>query len=532
MGLKNKSILKAIFFFWLIVLLVSCAQVVAPTGGPKDVSPPVILKQSPESNSLNFTANGFTLSFDEYVQLRNLKDELIVSPPLKYAIDTRIKGKNLEVEWEDTLKENTTYLFNFGSSLVDVAEANPIVDYKYVFSTGAEIDTAYLEGKVIDAFEKSPVKGALVQLYADYSDSIPLKEVPTYLARTNASGAYRIDNIKIGRYKAFVLEDANKNYLFDRPDEKIAFSNDLITISDSVNRLDFRAFQEDFEKQYVDKTIEEEAKSTLLFNRSYDSLQITGIGFDISNNTNWIEYLPNSDTAIIWWNKDLDTTLQIEVFDYKNLRDTLSIKVGMLKSKLKSKWDRRQAYFESPIIEWNRPISNIDTNKILLLNKDSLPQAFQIQLAYKPNLLKVLANFQEDSSYQLILLPEAITDLYGQQNDSTVIDFKFDNERDYGSLSIQVEDSLIGAKLLQLYLGKDKLIREVKLLANSYTFEHLKAGDYSMKLIYDQNNNGAWDTGNYLEGIQAERVVLFKESITIRSNWDKELKWIITKDNE
>ena len=148
-----------------VLLLSACAQVVAPTGGDRDLTPPEVMSLVPENQSLNFNANSFTLEFDEYVVLRKLKEQLLVSPPLKYSLESKTKGKNLIFTIKDTLKENTTYVFNFGNAIVDLNEGNPLSNFQYVFSTGPVIDSLSFSGKVVDAFDLTAEKDAVLLLY-------------------------------------------------------------------------------------------------------------------------------------------------------------------------------------------------------------------------------------------------------------------------------------------------------------------------------------------------------------------------------
>ena len=162
--------MKAKFFFRLLVsgfwLLTSqCAQIVVPSGGPKDLSPPAVEKYVPDSAATRFSSKTITIVFDEYIQLTDLQKEMSISPPMRIAPEIRAKGKMLQIEIKDSLKKNTTYVINFGSAIRDFTESNAKTDFRYIFSTGAVIDTLKLTGTVKGAYDQKTDKGVLVMLY-------------------------------------------------------------------------------------------------------------------------------------------------------------------------------------------------------------------------------------------------------------------------------------------------------------------------------------------------------------------------------
>ena len=247
----------------LAILVSACAQVVAPTVGTRDTQPPQVKEVKPKNESLNFNREQtISITFDEFVKLENINDKLIISPPLEHDIKTKLRGKNLEIKFEDTLKENTTYVMNFNESIVDLTENNPL-DFTYVFSTGNEIDSFVVSGRLVNAFDLKVVKDAWVALYNDLkSDSLPMKKMPTYIDKTNEEGSFEITNVKAGKYKLLAIADENKNFLFDKPTEKIAFKNEFIEVSEnSINdSLKLFLFEEDKQKLFV-----EEKKMALTF---------------------------------------------------------------------------------------------------------------------------------------------------------------------------------------------------------------------------------------------------------------------------
>ena len=347
MNIKSTNTVTTKIKLYLLIVTIlftaSCAKMVMPTGGEKDITPPQILKSTPENFSVNFKEKRIVVKFDEFFQLKNLNKELLVSPPLKKQAEVRVAGKNLIIETSDTLKENTTYNINFHEAIADLNESNILSNYQYCFSTGDYIDTLYIDGLVLDAFSLEPKKFVKILLYENYSDSTPYKTIPDYVSQTNKKGQFSINNIKSGRYHIFALNDANNNLLFDQPSEEIAFIDSLIipnlekvelidtlkiidiiiendtTYKDSIARhteflstlknLELFMFQEDYQKQYIVENIrDKKEKCTLIFNKhSEKKCEITPLNFEpTSEKWNIIESNITNDTIICWL---LDSTI-------------------------------------------------------------------------------------------------------------------------------------------------------------------------------------------------------------------------------
>lgn len=226
--------LKKIFSPLSIVALVafilySCANVVAPTGGPRDEDPPVVLRSTPPNFSTQYQGQNVRIFFDEFVELRNIRQNLLVSPPLANDPDFRTRGRSIIMSLnEDSLLANTTYNFFFGEAIVDITEANPIPNYQFVVSTGDYVDSLSVRGRVVNAKTLQPSEGVFVMMYNNIYDSVPMLERPVYLTKTNKEGNFTINNMQDGEYLMFALLDMNSNFIYDNPNEKIAFLDSLI----------------------------------------------------------------------------------------------------------------------------------------------------------------------------------------------------------------------------------------------------------------------------------------------------------------
>ncbi|MFT6165389.1 MAG: hypothetical protein ACJAV5_000362 [Vicingaceae bacterium] len=522
--------MKYIFTIYSIVLLSACAQVVAPTGGERDLTPPEILSLIPENQSLNFNAPTFILEFDEYVVLKKLKDQLLVSPPLMYSLESKIKGKKLIFTIKDTLKENTTYVFNFGNAIVDLNEGNPLSNFQYVFSTGPIIDSLSLSGKVVDAFELTAEKEAILLLYPSNSeDSAVSKTLPAYVSRTNEEGDFTFTNLANGEYKLFSLVDKNDNYKYDRPDEKFGFLTNTFNLKKDTSMFKLFSFVLPDEKQFIEKQEVFENNLELTFKLEPQTVEFKLIDTTINNFIEQTEYEGNK--VRVWYKKNLASKLKASIQE-ANFSDTIKFTTIALKDsaklELKKELNGKQNYFEPIPLLFNRPIKGIEKDSIRILDADSAVVDFSI--AFDTNNVKqVLLEINKASveTISLQILPGAFEDLYGIKSDSISSILSFNSAEDFGNLIVKVQNMESENLILQLTDAKGAVLKEYFSKDTLYTFQNLKPASYGLKLISDDNKNQKWDTGDYYEKKQAERVIVYNEVIGIRQNWDKEIIWII-----
>lgn len=214
---------------FLFSLISSCANMGMPEGGPKDEAPPKVVESEPANFSTHFKAQKIIITFDEYIVLKNLAQVLIISPPLPEKPDIKLKGKKLYIELNNELADSTTYTLNFGDAIVDNNEGNVMQNFQFVFATGDKLDSLSISGKINNAFTKLAEPEVLIMVYSNLADTMPMKVIPEYVARSLADGSFSINNMRSATYKLFALRDANNNYLFDQPNEAIAFLDTFLT---------------------------------------------------------------------------------------------------------------------------------------------------------------------------------------------------------------------------------------------------------------------------------------------------------------
>lgn len=527
--------IRQIILFTLIIYLYACAQVVSPTGGPRDTAAPIVLNTEPPSGSTNFKAKEIIIEFDEYIQLANLNEELTVSPPTKNKVDVLLKGKQLVVKIEDSLLPNTTYSINFGNAIKDNHEGNILEGYKYAFSTGSQIDTLSASGLVLDAFTLDPEEKYTVMLYANPYDSIVYKDLPRYISRTAKNGEFKFENIKEGNYLLFALNDKNRNTLFDLPNENIAFQNNLVTINGDTSNLKLYSFLEDNSKQYLKVGNYKNGKLVLVFNKATEDVSLRPIDANFSYEWYKKERNKAGDTIQFYFLIPDSTTFSSEILLDGKITDSLKLTVNVDKDidsivRIENKIPFGKYNINKPIsLHFSAPIDSVQKDKIIIL-KDSLVQDFDIQfIDTLQKILKIDIKLKEESNYQLLILPRAITDIYNRTTDTISSKFITTAYTDYGNLEVQLSnlDSNNTSNFILQLLSKDKKVIQEKIIKNkeSVQFKNLEPNTYRLKVIFDENKNGKWDVGDFWKKINAERVALYIEEINIRANWDKKIDW-------
>ncbi len=524
--------LKGFTYLIVALLIYGCAQVVPLTGGDKDETFPKELKSTPENKSINFIAKTITIEFDEFIKLQNLQQQLIVSPVMEKKPEVSIKGKKLIIKLKEELTPNTTYSINFGNAIVDITENNPIPNFKYVFSTGSYLDSLSFSGSVVDAFELKTVDKIYVMLYDELEDSVPMKQLPRYVAITDKSGDFSVTNMAHGNYKVFALQDINANYLYDLPNEKIAFMDNPIKIDSSLTHQHLFLFEEKQDNQFL-KKIEHKEFGKVVFYLNQPSQNLT-ISTNRKEKIRWYEEErnPTNDTIIHWLlgvgdfkeaeyyisegKKMLDTT-NVSFISSTKFKDTSFV----LQSNVTTSFDlNKQLFISTP-----RPISGFNSSTIIVL-EDSIPIHVLIEESKThPRKYELNYKFKEKTHYEMLIPSGVFQDILGLKNDTLRSSFTMKSDADYGKIILKLTTNFNTPYVLQLFKS-NTLVKEMYFSENqTITYDFLPAGDYQLHLIVDDNSNQKWDTGDYLKKKQPEEMIHYQKPIVIRANWDNEIIW-------
>jgi hypothetical protein len=521
-------------------LLASCAQVVTPDGGPKDVQAPRAIAYMPDSAAVNFKGQKIVIRFDEYIALNDLNKQLVISPSVKRKPEITIRKKDLVIEFKDTLEENTTYTISFGKAIRDITENNVLNNFRYVFSTGPVIDSLYCAGQVNNAYTGGAEKNVLVMLYRNSGDSAPYKQKPYYYTRTDESGKFTLQNLAADDYRIFVLADEGEDYLYNSRDERIAFSDSLVRLNVSRDSLRFRMFKSRaVNQQRLSAAQLTPDRYRLAYAMPLKNPEVKFNPALPSGMEAFVEYSKSNDTVNIWFSKLMLDSVRVIVSDNGAGVDTIAYELKMREGSTGRGGgaDARKLVLSSNaaggklipgkrvLLFTNNPVRAVNPSRMIVLKgKDTLDAPF-VLLNDKRTLA---AGFlpQDDSSYSVLLLPGAITDWYGQKNDTLRLSFAVQPLRQFGNLSVKLPESLSGNHLLEVMDDKGRVVIDTAISKGGlYRFELLSAGNYSIRLIEDADGNGRWTSGSYVLKQQPEKVRFYPALVRLRAGWDTDVVW-------
>ena len=574
-----------------MVLLYSCANMGMPKGGPKDKTPPVIVRSVPAFNQLNYKDNKVRITFDEFIEPDELNSKFMISPPTTKKPIIKTKGKTLVVDLNEKLRPNTTYSLDFKDGIVDNNEKNKYKNLRMAFSTGPELDTLRIVGFVRDAFTLEPAKNCYVLLYKGTSDTLIYKTRPDFVAKTNALGFFVLSNLPATNFQIYALGDVDNNLKYTSGADSVAFfkkqilpsavyepkRDTVVTGADTLVVVGKTRFYPDpvnlslfFEKGFdlsLDKYNRTNRQTIdLTFTASTaDTFNIEPINVHPKGSWNLIEKSRNSDTLKVWITDSLvykrDTlALKLSFLQKDSLgvfyvkKDTIKLYLSedqlaksekskrkerkkieivpknvQLSSNLSSNFDPyRDIRIESP-----EPIRSFDSTKVKLFVKVDTsyvrisPKIRQDSNNHRRYLVSY--NWDFATNYRLTIDSTALFTIYGLNGKYFKNDFKTQEEEHYGKIIFNVKN-VQGPTIVQL-LENDKeehLVRAIRIIKDQeVSIPFLEPKKYLMKAIFDRNDNGKWDPGNLKEKLEPEEVCYYQSVIKVRSNWENKDSWTL-----
>ena len=525
-----------IFVFAIAALCCACAQIVSPKGGDVDRTPPAVLKTSPENKKINTQPDVIKLTFDEYFVLKNPSANIMVSPMLKQPMQFSTQGKTLIIKIQDTLQPNTTYNIMLNDAVADYTEGNLLPSYRYVFATGDVLDSLSIRGTVVDAATLKPENNVLVMLYASDEDSLPQKEKPYYFTKTDAQGYFVLQNLQEANYKIFALKDTNNNMLYDQIVEPIAFLPHTVSSADTLP-VQLNMFRADAkEVKLLKATAVNESCLNFAFSRPVEDIAI----HELSSRLDSIEIVPhwtsNRDTLFWYLGGEISDTLTIEIETAANVKDTVRIKPYIAKKDIgrnKKKAEPKKVLTvksqvgkpnENVRLVLNYPLKTIHKQECRLTNKagDTLyPEIKPIE----GDLFKVeiVQQLKENTAYTLLIPDSTFESLNGLLHDTLSMEISTKGMRNFADLRIDFQTEQEGFYIAQLLTDKDVVVQTDEFTGNAtIQYTTITPGSYRIRVIEDKNHNGKWDTGNYEEKRQPERVFYMPKIIVLKANWEVE----------
>ncbi len=532
MAKNRKDPFYSIFLALIVLatLIYGCAAMQTPQGGPKDTTPPKVLKMTPENLTTNFKAKKIVIEFDEYVKLNNEFKEFSISPELERAPELKAKLKKLEITLPDTLEKNTTYTLNFGKSIVDLNESNELKNFSYAFATGPTLDSLSISGNVTNALTLEPELEATVFILPLSRDSLFGKKRATIFTLTDSSGNFKLNNLKKDTYKIYALKEKGGDRIYQQISDEIGFIKEPFLLDKNIDSLHLSVFKElapDF--RLLDRKLNADGSIFMNFNQKLKNPDLTVIFPSNIDQGKLLQFNKTKDSVTLWLNDLSFDSAKVVIKDNGKILDTAKF--------TRSKRDTYNRVvnisdnldggslnpFKDLTITFNFPLKSLDESKILLL-EDSIPRKFTLEKD-STNMLKyhIKYKWRAKEEYILLLRENAATAIFDAKNKEIKKSFTLGDANDYGTLTLTVEPPDTTKSYILEIVNKDKNIissfpitKKTSVKLNKY-----KQGVYYGRIVYDENKNGIWDTGNIKQGLQPEAIWYEPKELSIRANWDR-----------
>jgi uncharacterized protein (DUF2141 family) len=577
---------------WMIIavftsVILSCARQMPPSGGARDITPPKVVKSVPPYGSLNFRGSSIVITFDEYVVLDKMLEKFMISPPVNKKPTIILKGKSLNIEFQEKLRENTTYTLYFQDAIKDLNEGNPLINFEFVFSTGNVLDSLSVTGNAYNSFNLEPMEKTLITMYTQLADSAPVKLLPDYITQANINGGFRINNTRGGTYRLYALQDKNDNKKYDLGDEGFAFMDKPVEITLIKNYLPVIVVKDTTKGPLALKKAQEvplidgEFK-LFLFTAPKKNHYLTSSGRKTANLLTYTLSLPpdsikfefnipevdpksyfmeknqTKDSIYVWLTDSLlsskpliSTHVSYPFTDSSGVtklkKDTINMRFTFTRA-IKAKEARTRYTFTSNIqggtIKPGQPVMflsetpfrNPDTTKIRLYEtlkagRINLPVVF-IKDSLNSRRYSLKAKLKEGSSYLFIADSASFGNIFGDVSDSAGVKFNVRTASSYGQLTMIVKN-VTCSTIIQILDIQEKVILEKQINKDgNLEFPLLERGTYRFRAIYDLNGDGKWTTGDYKTKLQPEPVSYFPKEIEIRVDFQIEEEWDLSARNQ
>ncbi|TLX25875.1 hypothetical protein FE904_09565 [Chryseobacterium indologenes] len=535
------------FLLLLVIcfLVHSCARVGSPVGGPKDTLAPRFLSSNIDTTRINVKRDihELRLDFDEYVTLKDINKNLIISPPIKNIkriLPSNIANKFVLIQWADTLQANTTYNFNFGNSIVDNNESNILRYFNFAFSTGDKLDDLYVSGEVKDAMEIKKKTGTnenklVVGLY-QVKDTMNYKQKPYYITKVDEDGYYELNYLSPGKYRIIAFDDENGNSIYDPGKEKIGFKKEAIDIEKSISGLNLSVYPSRKPVKYSE--MKEIAGGVLMtFEGHPDEVKVQSATDKLKDLK--VTHRPKSDSVRIWFDavKDnigqetaeklmfthnlgpkKDSLYTVSLFYKYNKKNAMDINSDNGGGSLAPKSDFR--------ILSNYIVDKIDPSKWVLKSDSLATQEFTAKISEtNPYLIEVKSDFVNGKKYQLTVPKETVSSFYAKNTQSKRFDFDVEKIDQFGSLEFALTNAPASSYWIQLLDSSEKVVYQKYIKGDKVKFDILKPGEYFVRILVDNNENKYWDNADFASETFAEDAYVFYKKAIVRGLWETREDW-------
>jgi len=462
-----------------MLVLTSCANIIPPSGGPRDSLPPKLTALNPENNKMHFDAKRIVISFDEFVEVKDLQNNLTVSPVPKQLPIIESKLRTITIRLKDTLQPNTTYSIDFGKAIRDVNEGNILKNFTYTFSTGNYIDSMQFFGKVFIASTGKTDSALIAMLYDDLDDSAVIKARPRYIVHLDSTGNFAFSHLKPGTYALYALKDESGSRKYLSKSQLFAFANAHVEVKPNSPPVTLYA--------YADTSTAGSPGSTKTKKPVSLGAQAATPKKKEEEKVKRLQFATNLANA------QLDLKANLELVFPTRLKSFDSTRIRLTDDK----------FTEVP---GTRFIEDSTQKKLTVLSKWTIDTKYHLIAA---------KDFAEDSLGYKLLKTDTLS-------------FKTKSEADYGSLRIRFTNLDLSKNPVLQFVQGDAIKFSQPLTSRIFIEKLFVPGDYDLRILFDENKNGVWDPGDFfIKHRQPEKVLAIKKKLTVKANWDNETEYVL-----
>lgn len=529
-----------IYGFYQIFLVGGCASQKTIQGGPRDSIAPKVLKMLPENLTTNFNAKTITIQFDEYFKLNDQFREFSVSPDMERLPQLKIKKRALEISFQDTLEKNTTYTLNFGKSIADINENNVLKNFTYVFATGPKLDSLSISGQVMDALTGEPILDALAFIVPIDRDTIIGKAKPSIYATTDSSGRFQLNNLRENTYKVYALKEKTSDKIYQQVSDEIGFLPDSIVLKANVSDLKIKVFKEDPQEfRIIDRKIAPDGTILITWNQKLRQPSVVITEPSKLDASKQFQFSKTNDSVRVWLNDLSFDSTKVSIIEAGKLLQTVKLTRGKKDTYTRALMpaDNLEGGQLNPNkrlrLTFPTPVLSIDRTKIQLLEDSVAVTNFQL-LKDSADFLSYYVQFPWDrgTEYEMKFNPGAITGMFDSKNKEFTKAFELASADDYGSLGLSIKvPEANKSYVVQVTNEKKETISEHVIRRDTtLNFTNYRAGKYFLRVVYDNNGNGIWDTGRVSLKQLPEQIYNEPQELSIRANWDRKATVTIPKE--
>jgi uncharacterized protein (DUF2141 family) len=525
MQVKMSVVLRSIIYTLLIVVVNSCANVQAPTGGEKDVKAPVLIKSTPENKQTNFNGQEIRLTFNEFIELVNLKNNLLISPYVDAKYEAKVQKNMLILNFDKQFPENTTVTMNFGEGIKDMTEGNITQNLQITFSTGPFLDSLFIEGNVKEMLTNKAKEKVIVTLYRANDTLKVTQHKPVYYTKPNEEGKFRLSNLKEDTYHIYAYEDLNSNLKFDQQTEKIAFINSPIELNANVTNLDLRLVKQDERPLKVIRKGQAGEQVEVEYNKGIEEAAVTTLG---ANQPLTTTIGKAAIKAIIYNELQVYDSLQVKITARDSLgissTDTVNISFKQPKEdapktiKLGAEPGQIGEDFTIELTS-TEPLKEVINSKFRIV-ADSVNEINNVKIEQNRQRIAFRGQVQNTKEIEVLVSDSAVQTVTGKYNKADTLTYGISRENSRGDISgtVNTEEKNFIIELVKEDFSVERRISNTK----SYAFRNVKPQKYLIRVIIDSNGNGKWDAGRFSESKEPEKIIFYKEVIEVRPNWEIE----------